>query len=88
MTVKEFNEKYKNNLEEGHYGLDINHPSVIKYLNEKFEHLIKIPDFQFSQIKLKFGNVCFYNNLHILNPLYRSISREIENALEILIKYT
>ena len=33
MTVNEFNKKYKDYLEEGHYGLDINIPSVVNYLD-------------------------------------------------------
>ena len=55
MTANEFNEKYKEYLEEGHYGLDISTPSIIKYLDEMFQDLIKIPGFKYSQIKEKFS---------------------------------
>lgn len=60
MTTKEFNEKYKEYLKDGHYGLAINVPSVIKYLDEKFQNLIKIPDFRYTQIKMKFNTSRFY----------------------------
>ena len=40
-TNKEFNDKYKDYLEEGHYGLDINHLKVIEYLDSIFQDLIK-----------------------------------------------
>jgi hypothetical protein len=60
MTTDEFNEKYKDYLETGHYGLDIGIPKVIEYLDEKFQELIKIPGFKYSQIKLKFDYARFY----------------------------
>ena len=60
MTTNEFNEKYKNYLKKGHYGLDISIPEVIEYLDKEFQSLIKIPEFQYSQIKLKFGRARFY----------------------------
>ena len=47
MTAKEFNEKYKSHLEEGHYGLAIENQSIISYLDKEFESEI--------QIKFKFG---------------------------------
>ena len=66
MTANEFNEKYKEYLEEGHYGLDISTPSIIKYLDEMFQDLIKIPGFKYSQIKEKFNTSRFYTNLYEL----------------------
>jgi hypothetical protein len=60
MNAEEFNEKYKEFLEEGHYGLDIHIPVVIDYLDDKFQELVKIPGFSYSQIKLKFGTARFY----------------------------
>ena len=54
ITAEQFNEKYKEYLEEGHYGMDIHYPSVIEYLDKVFQDLIKIPRFKYSQIKLKF----------------------------------
>jgi hypothetical protein len=60
MTSFEFNEKYKDYLEVGHYGLAINIPEVVQYLDEEFKELIKIPFFKYSQIKLKFNMARFY----------------------------
>lgn len=63
MTTNEFNDKYKDYLEEGHYGLDISVPEVIEYLDAIFQTLIKIPGFKYTQIKLKFNMVRFYSNI-------------------------
>ena len=61
MKTKEFNEKYKKYLEEGHYGLDIYIPEVVEYLDTEFESEIKTnQNFQYSQIKLKFGMARVY----------------------------
>lgn len=62
MTTEEFNKKYSAYLEERHYGLDIDHPEVIDYLDKEFEKEIeKNPEFQFSQIKMKFGSSRVYS---------------------------
>jgi hypothetical protein len=60
MTIEEFNEKYENYLEEGHYGLDIGNPEFVEWLDGKFQEFIKKPGFTFSQIKAKFGMGRFY----------------------------
>jgi len=60
MTSTQFNKKYFEFLEEGHYGLDLFNPKAIEYLDKEFEELIKIPDFKYSQIKMKFTWFCFY----------------------------
>jgi len=61
MTANEFNIKYKDYLEEGHYGLALGNEEAIKYLDNEFQEFIKIPGFSYSQIKSKFNNFCFYN---------------------------
>ena len=60
MTTDQFNEKYKDFLEEGHYGLALIGDEAIAYLDEKFQEFIKRPDFKYSQIKSKFNFFCFY----------------------------
>jgi hypothetical protein len=60
MTTKQFNQKYNDYLEEGHYGLDIYNEPFIEWLDEKFQEYIKYPDFKYSQIKTKFGMGRFY----------------------------
>lgn len=62
MTTEEFDKKYSSYLEEGHYGLAISHPEVITYLDKEFENEIeKNPEFQYSQIKMKFGSSRVYS---------------------------
>ena len=88
MTASEFNEKYKEYLEEGHYGLDISTPSIIKYLDEMFQDLIKIPGFKYSQIKEKFSTSRFYTNLYeLIGKPGLIINNEVEKTLNILLKY-
>ena len=88
MTKNEFNEKYKEYLEEGHYGLDISTPSIIKYLDEMFQDLIKIPGFKYSQIKEKFNTSRFYTNLYeLIGKPGSNINNEVERTLNIFLKY-
>jgi hypothetical protein len=80
MIAEEFNTKYKDYLETGHYGLDIHDKNVIKYLDNQFQELIKIPNFQYSQIKTKFNNVCFY-----CDNVNSTKIKEIENTIKLLL---
>jgi hypothetical protein len=87
MTVTEFNEKYKDYLEERHYGLDINIPSVIEYLDSIFDDgLVNLPGFKYSQIKLKFNMARFYFDSNISNSLENIISNGIEEKINQLVK--
>ena len=60
MTHQEFNQKYKDFLEEGFYGLEIDIPELTDWLDEKFEQFILKPGFKYSQIKSKFNSGRFY----------------------------
>lgn len=60
MTVDEFNKKYKDFLEEKHYGLAISDSEFIDWLDNKFQEFIKVPNFSYAQIKSKFGMGRFY----------------------------
>jgi hypothetical protein len=87
MTVTEFNEKYKDYLEERHYGLHINIPSVIEYLDSIFDNgLVNLPGFKYSQIKLKFNMARFYFDSNISNSLENIISNGIEEKINQLVK--
>jgi hypothetical protein len=88
MTAKEFNAKYKDYLEEGHYGLDIHTTSVVRYLDEVFQGLIKIPGFQYSQIKDKYNYCRFYTNLYevVGRTVGAIISNEIERRVTFLME--
>lgn len=57
----EFNAEWKEHLSEGHYGMGIGNAKIAKYLNREFKLLkLLIPDFEYSQIKTKFGKARIY----------------------------
>ena len=63
MTTEEFNEKWSEFLESGHYGMDIGNQEVIRYMGEEFTKEVgKNPSFSYSQIKLKMGMSRVYAN--------------------------
>ena len=85
MNTEQFNDKYKQFLEEGHYGLDISIPSVIEYLDQIFQELTKLPGFKYSQIKLKFNMARFYFNLEYKSleiPLMFGIEDKINQLVK------
>jgi hypothetical protein len=77
MNTQEFNEKYKAFLEEGHYGLDLDKPEAIAYLDERFQEFTQRPNFKFTQIKAKFNWFCFYADGVTLEE-----RTEVENKLK------
>lgn len=86
-TNKEFNEKYKNYIEEGHYGMDIGEPSVLAYVDQIFNDLTQIPGFKYQQIKTKFGLARVYTNLDELMPFVgRVINQELEEKINFILK--
>lgn len=63
MTSDEFNEKWNKYLEDGFYGMTIEHPQVIEYLDKEFTKEIEDnPSFKYAQIKIKFGTSRVYAN--------------------------
>jgi hypothetical protein len=82
MTAKEFNEKYKDYLEERHYGAEgFDVPEFLDWLDVKFQDFIKYPDFKFSQIKSKFNWGCFYCD-NLPKELVNEVTNEIEKYLK------
>lgn len=82
MNDIEFNEKYKDYLEEGYYGLSFDVPSVTEYLDKVFGGLILIKGFKYKQIKMKFNSCRFYTNLHELLPeIGSNIGYDIEKNI-------
>lgn len=81
MTANDFNDKYDEYLETGHYGLAIGDEQVIEFLDRLFEDLIKIEGFSYSQIKLKFGMARFYAN-GINSTTSNMIEQKIDNILK------
>lgn len=80
MSSEDFNIKYKNYIEEGHYGLSFSIPKVTEYLDLVFQGLILKEGFKYSQIKLKFNNARFYaNSPDILNTeIEQNINKLVE----------
>jgi len=63
-NLVDFNEEYKEYLEDRHYGLVIDNESVIEYLDKLFSQLIEQDiQFEYYQIKIKFGAARFYTSL-------------------------
>ena len=86
-TNLDFNEKYKDFLEEDYYGMGINIPGVLEYVDYVFNDLIKIPGFKFSQIKTKFGLARVYTNLEEIMPLAgKIINQELEEKINFILK--
>ena len=86
-TNQEFNEKYKDYIEEGHYGMDIGEPSVLAYVDQIFNDLTQIPGFKYQQIKTKFGLARVYTNLDDLMPFVgRIINQELEEKINFILK--
>jgi len=81
MKAKEFNGKYGNFLEEGHYGLAIDIPDIVDFLNEIFKDLVRIHDFKYMQIKVKFGYARFY-----AKGITADMTYMIENRLNQILK--
>ena len=81
MNISEFNEKYKNYIEEGFEGLSIHDENVIDFLDGEFTKLIELcVPFTYAQIKLKFGMPRFYSSLPF------EIERKIESELQRILK--
>lgn len=86
-TSKEFNEKYEDYIDEGHYGMDINEPSILMYLDQVFNDLTQIPGFKFQQIKTKFGLARVYTNLQEIMPFAgRILEQELEDKINFILK--
>jgi hypothetical protein len=86
-TSVEFNNKYLKYLEVSHYGMSIEIPSVITYVDQIFYDIIKIPGFKYQQIKIKFGLARVYTNLDELLPFAgRIINKELEEKINFILK--
>lgn len=61
MTAEEFNKKWNDYLEKGHYGAEgFDNPEFLDWLDEKFKLFTNFDNFTYSQIKIKFGMGRFY----------------------------
>lgn len=93
MTAQEFNTKYDTYIERIEYvnregaiivqkfgGLEFDIPEVTEYLDRAFEGLIQIPNFTYSQIKLKYGMTRFYSTAP--SELNYEIEKDIDNLIK------
>lgn len=87
MTSQEFNEKYKQHIPDGWYGLGFDIPEVTEYLDKVMEDLILIPGFELHQVKLKFNMARFYfetnwKDKHLESALENKIEGEINKLVK------
>ena len=88
MTQKEFNEKYKQYIPEGWFGLEFDIPKVTEYLDSIMEDgLLNLPGFEIHQIKLKFGMCRFYFETALPNKkmqfiIEMGIEQEVNNIIK------
>lgn len=67
MDSIEFNKRWEKFLAQSHYGLAFNDEKVIEFLDDLFIEIEELDfDFEYYQIKVKFGSVRFYSNLGFL----------------------
>ena len=86
-TNKEFNDKYNAYLEEGHYGMAIQVPAVLTYVDQIFNDLTEIPGFKYQQVKCKYGLARVYTNLEDIMPFVgRLINQELEEKINFILK--
>lgn len=82
MTSQEFNQKWKNYLETGFYGMAIEDLEVIKYLDSEFSKEVLVnPNFSYSQIKIKFGSSRVYAESDKTHIWEKEINRLIKKRL-------
>ncbi len=76
----DLNTKYHQHIPKGWYGFDIGTPIVPKWM-EIIDKIVEIcvavdPAFEIHQIKLKFGDICFYCGSNVIDDL-----REVESLI-------
>jgi hypothetical protein len=85
-TCKEFNEKYKDFLDEGQKGLIIEVPGIVMYLDRLFGDLTQIPGFKYSHIATNQGMARIYNSLPELLPYVgHTMDKAIEERLNFIL---
>ena len=81
MTIDEFDKKWKGHKEQGHYGMAINIPRIIEYMDAELTKEKEVnPTFTFSQIKLKFGTARVYTSSDKATQWERGINALINRS--------
>ncbi|TGL03552.1 hypothetical protein EHQ43_17520 [Leptospira bouyouniensis] len=84
MLAIELNQRHRQFIEEGFDGVESNFDPISKYLDRLLRILIHChPGFKLKQIKMKFGEVCFYSNLH---ELYNDDDRQRDHNVSLKIQ--
>ena len=87
MDADNFNQKYKEHIPDGWYGLGFSIPEVTEYLDEVMEDLITIPGFELHQVKLKFNMARFYFETNWKDKgLEAALEIKIESKINELVK--
>jgi hypothetical protein len=87
MTQEEFNEKYKQYIPGGWYGLSFDIPKVTEYLDNVMQDLITMPRFELHQVKLKYNMARFYFNVSLKEEhLKLAIELAIEKKINEIVK--
>lgn len=86
MTTEEFNKKYADYLYEGGYGLDIDIPEVVNFLDDEFKEFIKLDGFKYQQIKLKFNFARFYFVSNLSPKINHYLAIAIEAQINSIVK--
>lgn len=86
-TALEFNNTYSKYLRKDEEGLLIDEPQIVKYLDNFFQQLIKIPDFKYEKIDNVRGIPRVITNLNeILDIAGHIIEEEIKDKLVFILK--
>lgn len=84
---EQFNIKYAEYLEKDHYGMAIQLPSILTYVDQVFNDFTKIPEFKYQQIKVKFGLARVQTNLEEIMPFAgRILTQELEDKINFILK--
>jgi hypothetical protein len=87
MNSEQFNEKYKQYIPFGWYGLSFDIPEVTEYLDIVMQDLITIPGFELLQVKLKFDWPRFYFTTNFKNKsLELAIAVKVQEDINKLLK--
>jgi ABC-type uncharacterized transport system permease subunit len=85
-TIKEFNEKYKDYLNH-ESGMLLEISSVLTYVDQIFQDLIKIPGFKYQQIRTVYGLAKVVTNLQEIIPFAgRILEQELEEKINFILK--
>ncbi len=81
MTSGEFNKKYEDYLEDRFDGMMLEDLEIIELCDKYFKEWVKIPYFEYAQIKLKFNSSRVY-----CSPYKEVNTSELEEKIDEILK--